>query len=347
MKDEDLEGKIFLELNLDTNKEQNFYQKLLSSTPQQLEEEIIQAPFNFNNELIKASILKEIQDNPLFIEFFHLDSSQDSETEEENKSISVSEPNENKEDKTKENIPKTNDSKINKSIGEKILKKIKYFYFTKKRFFKKKGIKLLKLKRKKGRKKKDEDKKDDSSKTKVHTKYSTHNINIKIKIYCDNCIVEYLNECLKLSKKYNGQKFYKFSHKSKIRSINNTIESLKYKKLKDIIVSKNSNKYLKKKENTEDNINDKIYQEFKDDEILKNIFSEDYYHFFKNIFYKRNREIKIKINNNEYKTINLSKKVTLFFDLLEKNNSKDRLYQDKLKINAFKYFMPNSIFIVH
>ena len=52
--------------------------------------------------------------------------------------------------------------------------------FTKKRFFKKKGIKLLKLKRKKGRKKKDEDKKDDSSKTKVHTKYSTHNINIKI-----------------------------------------------------------------------------------------------------------------------------------------------------------------------
>ena len=156
-----------------------------------------------------------------------------------------------------------------------------------------------------------------------------------------------MNECLKLSKNYNGQEFYKFSRKSKIKSIKNTIESLKDKKLKDIIITKNSCKYLKKNEKKEENINDKIYQEFKDDEILKNLFSENYFHFFKNIFYKKNREIKIKINNKEYKTIILSKKIPLFYDLLEKNDNKDELYQDKLKINAFKYFTSNSIFIVH
>ena len=194
------------------------------------------------------------------------------------------------------------------------------------------------LNKKRGRKKK-----VDTTTERHHTKYSKENINIKLKLYCDNCIVSYINECLKLSKKYNRRKFLKFDYKNKIKSINSTLKDLKNKNLGDIIITRNSSKYGPKYKKEEDE-NSQLYDQVKEDEILKKIFSEEYFHFFKNVFYKSKREIKIKIKENEYKIINLPKKVKMFNDLLEKDA--DEKYQKKLKEYAFRYFIPNSIFIV-
>ena len=194
------------------------------------------------------------------------------------------------------------------------------------------------LNKKRGRKKK-----EDTTTERHHTKYSKENINIKLKLYCDNCIVSYINECLKLSKKYNKRKFLKFDYKYKIKSINSTLKDLKNKNLGDIIITRNSSKYGPKYKKKEDE-NSQLYDQIKEDEILKKIFSEEYFHFFKNVFYKSKREIKIKLKENEYKIINLPKKVKMFNDLLEKDA--DEKYQKKLKEYAFRYFIPNSIFIV-
>lgn len=204
---------------------------------------------------------------------------------------------------------------INNIISNIIKKKI--VFLTKEKF----------LKKKRGKKK------DKNSKTKgTKTKFDKNNINIKIKSYCDNCIVGYLNECLKLSKKYNGQKFSKLSRKLKIKNINKSLESLKDKNLGDFIQTQ-----------IDGNIN--IFQQFENDEILESVFSEKYFHFFKNVFYRSNRRVKIKLNNNQNFSINLPDKVLMFNDLLEKD--KEKKYNEQLKKNAIKFFIPNSIFIVN
>lgn len=200
-------------------------------------------------------------------------------------------------------------------------------------------IKFLKKKRGK--------KKDKNSKIKgTKTKFDKNNINIKIKCYCDNCIVAYLNECLKLSKKYNNQKFFELCRKYKIKNINKSLESLKNKNLGDFIQNEITSKYKSKngnKDKKNENIN--IFQQFEKDEILKNIFSENYFHFFKNVFYESKRRVKIKLNDSQSISINFPDKVLMFNDLLEKD--KDEKYKEQLKKNALKYFIPNSIFFVN
>lgn len=205
------------------------------------------------------------------------------------------------------------------------------------------------LQKKRGRKIKN------SKEERIHSKFAIDNIISKIKNKCDNCIVAYLNECIKFSKKYNKQKFLKFDHKSKIKAIVNYLQSIKEKKikLKNIVINtKISSKYghkkgkKGKKENEDENINAKIFQYFEEDETLKNIFSEEYFHFFKNVFYKNKREIKIKISENKYEVIKISKKVKMFFDLLEEKDN-DIKYKQLLINCASKYFMPDSKFKVN
>ena len=202
------------------------------------------------------------------------------------------------------------------------------------------------LEKKRGRKIKN------SKEERIHSKFAMDNIMIKIKNKCDNCIVAYLNECIKCSKKYNKQKFLKFDRKSKIKTIANYLQSIKEKQLnlRDIVIhTKISSKYghkkgkKGKKENENENTNKKIFQYFEEDETLKNIFSEEYFHFFKNVFYKNKREIKIKITENKYETIKLSKKVEMFFDLLEEKDN-DIKYKQQVVNCASKYFMPDSKF---
>ena len=199
-----------------------------------------------------------------------------------------------------------------------------------------------------------------------HSKYARENVNIKIKIRVDNCIIYYINEILKKLeikipenyksiKKYKRLEFLKISHQERIKAINKFVNSLNDKNLGDIIKDKVSTKYGKKSKNNKNKVitkddeiakfqNKILFEELEKNEDLKKIFSESYFHFFKNIFFKSEREIKVKINESKTILINFPEKIKLFNDLLKTDDIK---YQKIMRYCAYKYFMPGSIFMIN
>ena len=196
-----------------------------------------------------------------------------------------------------------------------------------------------------------------------HSKYAKENVNIKLKICVDNCIIYYINEILKnleikIPKNYKSSKrleFLKISHQERIKAINKFVNSLNDKNLGDIIKGKVSTKYGKKNKNNKDKVitkddeNDKspniiLFKELEKNEDMKKIFSESYFHFFKNIFFKSEREIKVKINQSKNILIKFPEKIKLFNDLLKTDDIK---YQKIMRYCAYKYFMPGSIFMIN
>lgn len=208
--------------------------------------------------------------------------------------------------------------------------------------FKKKIIFISKGKRRGPKKKKLGNKR-------THTKYAKENVNIKLKINTDNCIRYYLNNILRYYKKnicINHLKkfeFLKIAHKNTIKSINTVLKSLENKNLGDIINGKVSKKYGKKGESLEEH-NIDLFKQLQVNEFMTKIFSEKYFHFFKNIFYKSERRIEVEINKNETILIEFPENIKLFNDLLK---NEDKKYQKVMKYNALKYFMPGSIFITN
>jgi len=160
---------------------------------------------------------------------------------------------------------------------------------------------------------------------KVHDKFSTDNLLRKIQVHYISFIVSFLNEILaQLNFK---QQFLKLDYVFKKNVNLKFVESLKKKNLGEIICNKISSKYKKDK-----NANYTIYEEVKKNEVLNNILSENYLRFFKNIYYKNNKNINLK----EYgldKDITLSKKVKLFEDLLKEKNASDFDKEYQAKIN--------------
>ena len=164
-----------------------------------------------------------------------------------------------------------------------------------------------------------------SESIKVHDKFSTDNLLRKIQVHYISFIVSFLNEILEqLDLK---QQFLKLDYVFKKNVNMKFVESLKQKNLGEIICNKISGKYKK-----DENANLKIYEEVKKNEVLNNILSENYLRFFKNIYYKNNKNINLK----EYgldKDIKLSKKVKLFDDLLKEKNASDIDKEYEKKIN--------------
>ena len=183
----------------------------------------------------------------------------------------------------------------------------------------------------------------------THTKYAKENVNIKLKINTDNCIRYYLNNILRYYKRnicinhLQKFEFLKIAHKNTIKSINTVLKSLENKNLGDIINGKVSKKYGKKGESLEEH-NIDLFKQLQVNEFMTKIFSEKYFHFFKNIFYKSERRIEVEINKNETILIEFPENIKLFNDLLK---NEDKKYQKVMKYNALKYFMPGSIFITN
>ena len=132
----------------------------------------------------------------------------------------------------------------------------------------------------------------------------------------------------------------KIAHQNTIKSINTVLKNLKDKNLGDIFNDIVSKKY-KKEENLEGH-NIELLKKLQDNELMTKIFSEKYFHFFQNVFYKSERKIKVEINKNKTILIEFPEKIKLFNDLLKND---DKKYQKVMKYNAFKYFMPGSIFM--
>jgi len=144
---------------------------------------------------------------------------------------------------------------------------------------------------------------------KTHDKFSTDNLLRKIQVHYISFLISFINEILK-ALNYK-QQFFKLDYKFKRNVNKNIFEALKDKKLSDIICNKISDKYKEQDKLA----NFKIYDQLKNEKVLKNIFNENYFYFFKNYYYKSVK----KINLNNY---GLDKEIILsdtksYKDLLE------------------------------
>ena len=155
---------------------------------------------------------------------------------------------------------------------------------------------------------------------KIHDKHTIDNVLRKIQVNYITFLISFINEILK-NLNYN-EWFLRLDYNFK-RNINKDFfEYLKTKNIGEIICSKISDKYKKVKKNNR-NIFEKIKEKNnKENEVIINILSENYFDFFWKIYYKSSKLINLK----EYgldKEITLSDKVIMYKDLLKKNEELD------------------------
>ena len=177
----------------------------------------------------------------------------------------------------------------------------------------------------------------DESEKKIHDKYSDDNMLRKIQNHYLNFIILFLNEILK-NLNYK-QRFLKLDYDYKKTVNKDFVERLKKSTLKDIVINKISEKY-KNYDNYKNRI---IYEEIKENEIIKNILSINYLMLFKTIYYKSNKKIDLSefgINQ----VIILSKKVKMFNDLLKKIEKEGELYIKNIANCTIKNFIPDCKF---
>ena len=178
-------------------------------------------------------------------------------------------------------------------------------------------------------------------KNKIHDKYSSDNLQRKIQVHYITFIVSFLNEVLKALK--IKQTFLKLNYNFKKNVAKDFVDSLKRKNLGEIISNEISDKYKKDKY-----YNKKIYEELKENEIMKKIFNINYITFFKKFYFKSEKVINLKIYGIK-KDIVLSKESKMFKNLLDENMSSDNNdeeYIKNIKECVFKNFLPAKIFLM-
>ncbi len=176
---------------------------------------------------------------------------------------------------------------------------------------------------------------------KAHDKNSTDNLLRKIQVHYMTFIICFINEIL--NQLNYQQTFLKLDYEYKKNVSKKFSDLLKNKNLSDIICNKISNKY--KKEDI--NKNKIIYEQIKDDLILKNLFKENYLEFFKNIYYKSVNKINL-IKYGLNKEIILPKnKVKMFKDLIEEKTEEDEDYIKNLHLCVAQNYLPKNTFLMY
>ena len=164
---------------------------------------------------------------------------------------------------------------------------------------------LLKNK-KRGRKSNSEEKKE-----KNHDKYSPDNIKRKIQVHYQSFIPLSINDILESCG--IREKFYKLEYDVKKIVNKSHFKYLINSNIGDIISKEISNKYKKKNKNN----NSSVYNDFKTNKVLENIFEMNYLDFFRNFYMKKEKIVDLKIFGID-KIITLSEKTETYYDLLEK-----------------------------
>ena len=196
------------------------------------------------------------------------------------------------------------------------------------------SFKFIQEKRKRGR----ETTKTDKKNIKIHNRYTDDNLLRKIQVHYIKFILSFINEILKKLNYY--KKFLNLDYKFKKIINKDFVQKLKMKNLGEIISEKISPKYKTYDENS----NKVLYEQLREKEVLKNIFSENYINFLRKIYYKSKRNINLK----EYglnKEINISNEVKMFDDLLKKY-ALDEEYKKKLNECVINNFLPDIKFVL-
>lgn len=165
----------------------------------------------------------------------------------------------------------------------------------------------------------------------IHDKFFEDNLRRKIQVHFMSCIISFINDILK--QLGHLQQFNKLSYDFKKKVTNSFFEELKTKKISDIICNNISKKY--KKENFD--FNQKLYENLKDKEVLKDLFDVNYLVFFKNIYYEKNINF---LNSLSEKKIDLSSHIKTFEDL-KQSVKKDNDYVEKLNLYVEENFLKN------
>jgi hypothetical protein len=165
----------------------------------------------------------------------------------------------------------------------------------------------------------------------IHDKFSEDKIRRKIQVHFMSFIISFINDILK--QLGHEQQFNKLSYDFKKNVTNSFFEELKTKKISDIICNNISKKY--KKENLD--FNQKLYENLKDKEVLKDLFDVNYLVFFKNIYYEKNITF---LNSLSEKKIVLSSQIKTFEDL-KQSVKKDNDYVEKLNLYVEENFLKN------
>ena len=236
---------------------------------------------------------------------------------------------------------------LNQNSMESEEREIFNSFIKEKKIEKKEITKKFKIINKKRGKKKEKNNK------RKHNYDALDNLYRKIQVHYLSFIISYINNILK-ELNYNlkfcnlNYKFKTSSKKEQIKSFNDKtigkIETFNDKTIGEIISNDISTRYRYK----EMNYNKLLYEKIKNNEVLKNILSENYLKLFQKIYYINKKQINLK----EYgldKTINLSKDVKMYKDLLLKvgERGKNRGFKRNMSICMKKHFFPDWIFIVN
>ena len=176
--------------------------------------------------------------------------------------------------------------------------------------------------------------------SKSHDRNTIDNLLRKVQVHYLSFITTFLNNVLIALNK--SKKFQKLDYKYK-RNIKKTfVNSLKIKNIGDIIGSEISDKYKK----FDKNYNKALFEEYKKDEILSELFKKQYLELFRKIYYKKKKKINMKeLGINLDQEINLSNAKT-FEDLLKEkdNNINDEEYKSNLKKCIIQHFFAKTHF---
>ena len=182
------------------------------------------------------------------------------------------------------------------------------------------------------RKQEEINKNEDKDYIKSHDKNRSDNVLRKIQVHYLTFIVSFLNEILSfLNLK---EKFLRLSYEYKMKVNKEFVNSLKTKTIGDIMSFQISSKYK-----YDLNYNENIYEKIKGNNVLKNLFSENYLLLFRKIYFKSEKIINLR----EYglnKIIILSDNVKMFKDLLK---NEDNVYKEIIKKFAKRNYLINSL----
>ena len=175
----------------------------------------------------------------------------------------------------------------------------------------------------------------DGSDEQTHNKYSEDNVKRKIQIHVMNSITQYMNEIL--NKIDLGLEhipvFNKIDYSFKKNITKKIFEENKKKTIENLIEREVSSKFKKFSRDS----NKRELEKIKNNEIIKNILSQKYIDYFREVYYKNERSIDLSKYGLK-KIIHLSNKVNLYEDIF-KGKVVDENYRNRIEEIIRKKFL--------
>ena len=168
----------------------------------------------------------------------------------------------------------------------------------------------------------------------THSKYYEDNVTAKIQIHAMNSMIQYVNEIIsKIDLGLENIPVFKKIYYSFKRKINTTtFEENKKITIENLIEAEISPKY----KTLQSDYNKKELEKIKKNEVIKNILSQKYIDYFKEVYYKNERIIDLSKYGLK-KIINLSNRVKLYEDIFKEKDDDD--YRNRIEEIIKKKFL--------